>query len=604
MKFTLTRTDAHGTQRYSMRNAESVFDEMTCDTKQGDISEYRSMLKLRDYEPCNPDGMRRQPFIYPVAELQRDRNGNVSMRRLNGLVLLSFGQLTHEGDRQVVRRLAQALPMTLAVFDGASGTTVKVMVRVTVGQGALPVNADEAERFLDAATRLASRIYSAAVGRPAEARPTGLRSCFRRTLDEHPYYNADAVPLRVDLLMPEVATPQPQQEAQVDGAPGSDRISDGTRQLVDFLRRRYDFRFNMVMGYTECRPVNQLGAEWQPVDDRKRNGLAMQARLAGLDVWDKDINRYVMSDMVVRYHPVREYLWSLHGKWDGRDHIGRLAATVLTDNPLWPSWFRTWLLAMVAQWMGLNSRYGNAVAPLLISTQGYNKSTFCRSLLPDELSWGYNDNLLLSEKKAVMQQMSQMLLINLDEFNQISPAIQQGFLKNLIQLPSVKVKRPYGKHVEEQPRMASFIATSNLRDILADPSGCRRFLGIELTGPIDVSVRPNHRQLYAQALALLDANERYWFNDEETLQIMRQNQRFRLQSTAEQYFFTHFEPAQSEADGEYLSAAAIFERLRRFVGSSLKAQGLTSFGRTLAHIDGLQRKRSATATLYLVKMKD
>ena len=203
-----------------------------------------------------------------------------------------------------------------------------------------------------------------------------------------------------------------------------------------------------------------------------------------------------------------------------------------------------------------------------------------------------------------MQQMSQMLLINLDEFNQISPAIQQGFLKNLIQLPSVKVKRPYGKHVEEQPRMASFIATSNLRDILADPSGCRRFLGIELTGPIDVSVRPNHRQLYAQALALLDANERYWFNDEETQQIMRQNQRFRLQSTAEQYFFTHFEPAQSEADGEYLSAAAIFERLRRLVGSSLKAQGLTSFGRTLAHIDGLQRKRSATATLYLVKMKD
>ena len=604
MKFTLTRTDAHGTQRYSMRNAESVFDEMTSDTKQGDVGEYRSMLKLRDYEPCNPDGMRRQPFIYPVAELQRDRNGNVSMRRLNGLVLLSFGQLTHEGDRQVVRRLAQALPMTLAVFDGASGTTVKVMVRVTVGQGALPVNADEAERFLDAATRLASRIYSAAVGRPAEARPTGLRSCFRRTLDEHPYYNVDAVPLRVDLLMPEVATPQPQQESQDGGSSGSDRVSDGTRQLVDFLRRRYDFRFNMVMGYTECRPVNQLGAEWQPVDDRKRNGLAMQARLAGLDVWDKDINRYVMSDMVVRYHPVREYLWSLHGKWDGRDHIGRLAATVPTDNPLWPSWFRTWLLAMVAQWMGLNSRYGNAVAPLLISTQGYNKSTFCRSLLPDELSWGYNDNLLLSEKKAVMQQMSQMLLINLDEFNQISPTIQQGFLKNLIQLPSVKVKRPYGKHVEEQPRMASFIATSNLRDILADPSGCRRFLGIELTGPIDVSVRPNHRQLYAQALALLDANERYWFNDEETLQIMRQNQRFRLQSTAEQYFFTHFEPAQSEADGEYLSAAAIFERLRRLVGSSLKAQGLTSFGRTLAHIDGLQRKRSATATLYLVKMKD
>lgn len=47
--------------------------------------------------------------------------------------------------------------------------------------------------------------------------------------------------------------------------------------------------------------------------------------------------------------------------------------------------------------------------------------------------------------------MTQFLLINLDEFNQITPRVQEGFLKNLIQLASVKVKRPYGKHVEEFP---------------------------------------------------------------------------------------------------------------------------------------------------------
>lgn len=37
-----------------------------------------------------------------------------------------------------------------------------------------------------------------------------------------------------------------------------------------------------------------------------------------------------------------------------------------------------------------------------------------------------------------MLAMSQQLLINLDEFNQISPRVQQGFLKNVIQLPSIK----------------------------------------------------------------------------------------------------------------------------------------------------------------------
>lgn len=68
---------------------------------------------------------------------------------------------------------------------------------------------------------------------------------------------------------------------------------------------------------------------------------------------------------------------------------------------------------------------------------------------------GYNDNLVLSEKRQVLQAMCQSLVINLDEFNQISPQVQQGFLKNIIQLPSVKIKPPYGSHVQEFPRMAS-----------------------------------------------------------------------------------------------------------------------------------------------------
>lgn len=45
---------------------------------------------------------------------------------------------------------------------------------------------------------------------------------------------------------------------------------------------------------------------------------------------------------------------------------------------------------------------------------------------------GYNDNLVLSEKRQVLQAMCQSLVINLDEFNQISPQVQQGFLKNII----------------------------------------------------------------------------------------------------------------------------------------------------------------------------
>ena len=119
--------------------------------------------------------------------------------------------------------------------------------------------------------------------------------------------------------------------------------------------------------------------------------------------------------------------------------------------------------------------------------------------------------------------MSSLLLINLDEFNKISPGIQQGFLKNVIQLSQVKAKRPYASTMEDLPRRASFIATTNMSDILTDPSGCRRFIGVELTSPIKISHSIDHFQLYAQVMAALSAGERCWFDEAETERVIQHN---------------------------------------------------------------------------------
>ena len=210
----------------------------------------------------------------------------------------------------------------------------------------------------------------------------------------------------------------------------------------------------------------------------------------------------------------------------------------------------------------------------------------------------------MDDKKQVLQQMAQMLLINLDEFNQISPRIQQGFLKNIITLSSVKIKRPYGRHVEDFPRRASFIATTNQADVLADPSGSRRFLSVELTGPIKVSTPPNHEQLYAQAMHALHQHEPYYFGPEETKQILEWNQRFTVKTAAEQFFFDYFEPATNEMEGEWMTPTAIFNHLKEKVGISLlKPANVSAFGRKLSHIPGLIKDEIHKGSVYLVKKK-
>ena len=200
--------------------------------------------------------------------------------------------------------------------------------------------------------------------------------------------------------------------------------------------------------------------------------------------------------------------------------------------------------------------------------------------------------------------MAQMLLINLDEFNQISPRTQQGFLKNIITLSSVKIKRPYGRHVEDFPRRASFIAATNQTDVLADPTGSRRFLSVELTGPIDVSTPPNYEQLYAQAMRALHDHEPYYFGPAETQQIMEWNRNFSMKTAGEQFFSDYFEPAADESEGEWMSASAIFEFLKEKVGVSLlKPTNVAAFGRRLSNIPELKKRVTSSNSIYLVKRK-
>ena len=381
-----------------------------------------------------------------------------------------------------------------------------------------------------------------------------------------------------------------------------DRPTTGneTRLLIDMLEHDYQFRFNTLIGCTEMKAAC---GNWHTVDERDLNSLTMEARLKGINVWANETRRYLVSNAISDYNPIDDYLQRVKEKWDGQDHISLLADTVKTKLPQWHAWFRRWLLAVVAQWRGLNPSFGNAVAPVIVGAQGFHKSTFCRQLLPPELQWGYTDGLIIAEKRQMLLAMHQLLLINIDEFNQISRQQQQGFLKNMMQMAVVKAKRPYGKHLEELPRHASFIATSNMSDLLTDPSGSRRFFVVELSAPINTTTPPCHEQLYAQIMNALDSGERYWFDDNESKAIIEHNRKYQQVSPAEQCFIEYYEPTNNEQNGEWLTATTILDNLRRQTRNIIPPDCLLSFGRSLSQMPHLRRKRSNKGTVYLVKRR-
>lgn len=605
MRITVIRTNRQHQLCVTNRSIGHLLERMLKDDSKFTIQKFRDMVPSMNF---GYDGYKDMPTwhrVYPAAEFQKDENGNLRMKAFNGLLLLSFRNILKPEDVQLVKKQAAFLPSTLIAVTGADGRSVEILVKFTDEKGELPTDEEHADRLYQSAYRHILPIYQSVIHAEIASQKPSIRSNFLLTLDNLPYYNPQAVALKVDeKLMHQETTPSIP-EAKSDPTDKKEKGMKGSKENIEkmmkYLNEKYDLRYNMVMKYTEYVPKDKEWIGFQAVEPRVQKSLTLEVQLAGINVSIKDVRNFLESNFIKNYNPVEEFLFTCYDNWDGKDHIRALARTVPTNNPHWEDWFYTWFLAMVEQWHNRTGRqYGNSVAPLLISKQGYNKSTFCRRLIPPQLQWGYTDNLILSEKRQVLQAMSQCLLINLDEFNQISAKVQQGFLKNLIQLPNVKYKPPYGSHVQEFPRTASFIATSNMDDILTDPSGNRRFIGIELTGPIDVSVRPNYQQLFAQAEKAIWNGEKTYFDAEQTALIMENNRRYQQIDPVMQCFCESFTPTEDENEGTFMTAAAIFSELKAKYGASLEAKSLLSFGRCLKNIDGLKRKRTMKGTEYLI----
>lgn len=381
--------------------------------------------------------------------------------------------------------------------------------------------------------------------------------------------------------------------------PSITREQDTAIRLEEFLKRRYEIRFNSMTDDVEYRERNSIRFSFTTLDKRARNSIAISALKEGIQAWDRDIDRFLYSGYTPVYNPIEEYLYEV-GEWDGHDRIRELADRVVCRHPHWRDLFYRWFLSMVAHWLGRDKQHGNATTPVLIGPQGYRKSTFCRILLPPELRFGYTDSLDFSSKRDAERYLGRFLLVNLDEFDQIS-IHQQAFLKHLLQKPSASLRKPYSSSIQEVRRYASFIATSNHKDLLSDLSGNRRFICVEVTAPIDTNITVNYSQLYAQAFHAVMKGERYWLDDADEALLKESNEEFRQVSPLEHLLLSRFSMVSpEEGNGEWLMTIEIFNTLQEGIREKLPMGKLTHLGRLLKKWN-IPNKRTEKGSLYYLK---
>ena len=357
---------------------------------------------------------------------------------------------------------------------------------------------------------------------------------------------------------------------------------------------RYDFRFNVLTEQTEYAPKGT--STYELVDQRVLNTLCLVARKNGINCWDKDVSRLLLSQEIADYHPFLDYMDNLPD-WDGIDRVSELASRV-SDAPLWIEGFHRWMLGMTAQWMAMDVQCANAVAPLLVSTeQGRCKSTFCSILLPTELQRFYIDKFDITSVSGCEQKLSLFGLINMDEFDRYGIRTM-ATLKNLMQLKKLTFRKSHRAYYSQLPRIASFIGTSNQKELLTDTTGSRRFLCVEVKGKIDCTL-PDYAQLYAQLKTELLNGERYWFTSEEERKIQEHNRMFYKFSPEQDVFFRCFRLPMEGEEGIQISSTEIFCKLQKRFPSAFRGRSVSNMGRMLLAM-GVERVRTRTGSYYRV----
>lgn len=386
------------------------------------------------------------------------------------------------------------------------------------------------------------------------------------------------------------------QPAKVSEPKTQPRATDAMLQMEAYLENHYEFRFNRLTEETEYRMRKEKRGSFRVVGQRELNSFCIAARKEGIDCWDRDVSRFIFSGNIAEYHPFHLFMDELP-EWDGMDRVEALARRV-SGKALWIKGFHRWMLGMTAQWLDMDSLHANSVSPILVSRkQGKQKSTFCKMLLPEKLQRYYTDSFDLTAQSAAERKLTDYALINMDEFDKF-PIRKMALLKNLMQIVRPNIRKAHQKNFASLPRIASFIATSNQKELLTDPTGSRRFLCVELDDKIDCSPI-DHAQLYAQLKAELLAGNRYWFTPEEEAEIMEENAAFYKHPVEEDVFRSCFRAAAYGEKALLLSAAEIFQRLKKYNPSAMRSVSAANFGKFLSSL-GIERKHTEHGNYYVV----
>jgi predicted P-loop ATPase len=216
------------------------------------------------------------------------------------------------------------------------------------------------------------------------------------------------------------------------------------------------------------------------------------------------------------YDPLKDWLEGL--QWDGTPRAERLfvdylgAETTNGDGEDISDHLallgRKWLISAVARALQPGCKVDTIL--ILEGEQGLKKS-MAYDILGGQ--WFADTSVSIGDKDGAMVASARWIveLAELDSFRRAESETLKAFLSRRVDY----YRPPYGRSLEECPRRAVFVGTTNKDTYLSDPTGNRRYWPVTVTRIEADKLKQDREQIWAEAVAAYKAGERWHFEGDE-----------------------------------------------------------------------------------------
>lgn len=372
-------------------------------------------------------------------------------------------------------------------------------------------------------------------------------------------------------------------------------------RVRDALFKQYDFHHNEIRQVTEYR---EKKGEWQDFDDRAIRSFWIDFQENG-DWHARDkpsrslLENILYSKYVPLFNPIEHYFNTL--KWDGENHIAKLAETV-TVKPVaaqvvsevqttakywWPHLLERWLIAVVGCALGETK---NDMMLLFIGDQGKGKTTWFQRLVPPELYKYYKEGYIEPTigNSDTVNALAENFIVNIDD--QLDTIFGKAFnsIKGVISADTrLKNRKAYRRDENIRKRRASFCGSINTERVFTDVEN-RRYLTFwaeEFTKDHEVNIT----QVWAQAAHLFKSagnNKVAYMDEAEKLAVNTMNGHFSEISEEEQWLLKMFDYVKADDPfAKFYQPSEINSKLKAASGLNMSIYKL---GRTLRKLGWVQ----------------